>query len=222
MQNARPSTRNNTSLYLNGAGCSFSFGGIYRPTGWLRIGFGLQTPSLGSLRTRSYGTLVALTDSVRTSRAPDLNYLDRSFHTPLHTSTSVAFQIGAYAMIGLQYDNYHAKYQDDMHSLRVGFEVIPILGMYINGGYAYESTFKTPLPTALDKYFERQDTYSTAPLQAHYISAGLGYRGTHVIVQAAYQYHWQRAYFWEHENVDPWDLKSTTHRVVLTIGWHRN
>ena len=55
---------------------------------------------------------------------------------------STAFQIGAYGLIALQYDFRHASYMDDVHSLRAGIEVIPVLGMYINAGYAYESTFK--------------------------------------------------------------------------------
>lgn len=213
---------NSSTLYLNGVGCSASLGLIYRPTVWLRLGLGIQTPSLGSLRTRTYGTLKALTDSVRTSEAPDQYGNDKQFHQPFNTTVSAAFQIGAYGMIAAQYDYAHAWNVDDRHTMKVGLEFIPVLGLYVNLGYAYESTFKPYRPAAIDPTFMRQDTYSMYPRVSQYASAAFGYRGQYMIVQAAYQFHWKQTAFYPLDKVQPFDLYQMTHRIVLTLGWHRD
>jgi len=217
--------RNVSSLLLSGASVAGAVGLIYRPTGWMRLGFGLQTASIGALRTYTSGTFTALTDSLRVSEAPDISYSDKDFHMPWHTSTSVAFQIGAWAMISMQYDYFHQKDEPDLHSLRAGFEVIPILGMYINGGYAYESTFKDDRRIVpIDDTFCRQDTYFQHPGRtgAHYASVAVGYRGTHVLAQLAYQYRCQSLLFWQLPTTDPYTFNTDTHRIILTVGWHRH
>ncbi|MBO4249715.1 MAG: hypothetical protein J5884_00510 [Paludibacteraceae bacterium] len=214
--------KNSSSLILTNASVSGALGLIYRPIMWLRIGFGLQTASLGAMRTYASGKLTALYDSLRTSYAPDIDYSDSKFHMPWHTSTSVACQIGAYGMISFQHDYFHQKGETDRHSLRAGFEVIPILGMYINAGYAYESTFKNDTRiVGMDPTFVRQDTYFMHPKDAHYASVALGYRGTYVIVQAAYQYCRQQFNLWPHEEASPFAVTADTHRIVLTLAWHR-
>ena len=215
------SNRNITSLIMSGTAFNGSVGLIYRPTGWLRLGLGLQTPTLGSLSAYTSGTLRAQTDSLRSSYAPDQGGRESGFHMPLQTNTSVAFQIGAYGMVALQYTYRHADYQPDIHSLRAGIEIIPVLGMYINAGYVYESAFAPQNPAAADRTFDRQDTYSLAYRSSQYGSVAVGYRGAHFLVQAAYQYRWQRSDLWAHESAIPYDMRSDTHRVVLTIGWHR-
>ena len=214
--------KNSSSLILTNASVSGALGLIYRPLMWMRIGFGLQTASVGSMRTYASGKLTALYDSLRTSYAPDIDYSDSKFHMPWHTSTSVACQIGAYGMVSFQHDYFHQKGETDRHSLRAGFEVIPVLGMYINAGYAYESTFKNDTRiVGMDPTFVRQDTYFMHPVGAHYASLALGYRGTYVIVQAAYQYCRRQMNLWPHEEAAPFAVSADTHRIVLTLGWHR-
>lgn len=215
--------RNISTLVISGTTCSFNAGVIYRPLGWLRLGFGIHTPSLGGLNRATTGTLRAMTDSLRSSYAPDTREPDKDFHLPMRTTTSLAFQIGAYGMAALQYDFTHAKFMDNVHTLRAGFEVIPVLGLYINGGYAIESTFKRfNYIVPVDPYFERQDTYYPNTYWTQYVSAAVGYRGTYMMIQAAYQYRWQHMDLYAHENAQPYDLNTSTHRVVITIGWHRN
>lgn len=215
--------RNKTTILHTGTSVSMSAGMIYRPTGWMRLGVGIETPSLGGLSTYTTGTFTAKTDSVRSSYAPDAVWRDGNFHMPVHLSTSAAFQIGAYGMIALQYDLYHQHTADPIHSLRAGIEVIPVMGMYINAGYACESPFKRSKKTVpMDPKFDRQDTYFMHPNITHYASFAIGYRGPQVIVQAAYQYRLNRQDLYAHENIgEPFDAKSQTHRVVLTIGWHQ-
>ena len=215
--------RNKTSLLLSSTTATASLGLIYRPLGWLRLGLAMQTSSFGALKAYTTGELSALTDSLRYSYAPDLSYRDDAFHMPWHVSSSVAFQIGAYGLAAIQYDYRHQKDELDTHSLRAGFEVIPILGMYINAGYAYESTFKNDTRVVgIDPTFDRQDAYFQHPIGTHFASLAIGYRGTHMLVQAAYQYAYQSLNLWAHELADPYRINAQTHRIVLTLGWHQN
>ena len=222
-EGAKYYNQNRSSLQFAGVGFSASAGLIYRPLKWLRMGLSVEAPSVGNMRTYTSGTFSALTDSLRNSYAPDLTNSDRSFHMPLHVSSSVAFQIGAYGMLSLQYDYRNQLKETPVHSLRAGLEVIPVMGMYINAGYAYESTFKPAnAPVALDPDFNRQDAYFIHPRNTQYVSAAVGYRGPNVIVQAAYQYRWQNINLFAHEAANPYDIHTDTHRIVVTIGWHRN
>ena len=214
-----------TKVRYDGAGVSLSTGLIYRPTRWFRLGFGLETPSVGSFHTATSGYFEAQADSVAfgSSSAPDLRSDIRGFHMPLHLSTSAAFQITNYALIALQYDYFHQSGEIAKHSLRAGLEVSPYPGVYLNAGYAYESPFRKNYPVVpMDKTLDRQDAYSLRTHRSHYISGAVGYRGRYFLVQAAYQYRLQRVYLYAHENVlEPYQLNAYTHRVVVTIGWHR-
>lgn len=213
---------NKSYVSHSGVGVGVAAGFIYRPLSWLRLGLAIHTPTLGSLRTYTDGKLQTKTDTLGTSNAPSLAFRDMDFHLPVHLSTSAAFQIGAYGMIALQYDLYKQLQSPIIHSLRAGVEVIPVMGMYINAGYACESTFKKEeTPVLMDPKFDRQDTYSQFPRAAQYASVALGYRGSFIMVQAAYQYRWQHIDLFAHENAAPYDMNATTHRIVITIGWHR-
>ena len=197
-----------------------SAGLICRPLSWLRLGFGLETPSVGKMRRSTNGDLQARTDSVRnTSWATDKEFTD--YHQPLHISTSVAFQVNYYAMIALQYDYRHQSGALDNHGFRLGLEIIPVPGLYINAGYAYESAFsRSNNVRHVDPTLHRQDTYFQRLRWSQYVSGGLGYRGQYFVVQAAYQYRWQRLRSYAYETAQPIDINADTHRVVLTIGWH--
>ena len=213
---------NDTRLTFSGVGCSASAGLIYRPLSWLRMGIGLQTPTVGSLTTGVSGLFTAYTDSARYSSVPDSYSRDPKFHMPMHLSASLAFQVGAYGLLSLQYDYDHRDKLPAYHSLRAGIEVVPVLGMYINAGYAYESTFAQYSVVPMDPTFYRQDTYFQQPRWTQYASVAVGYRGTYMIVEAAYQYRLQRWYFSAHEDAMPYDMRADTHRIVLTLGWHHN
>ena len=174
---------NKSYVSHSGVGVGLGAGMIYRPLSWLRLGVAIHTPSLGSLRTSTDGKLQTMTDTLGTSYPTPLSFRDMDFHLPVHLSTSAAFQIGAYGMIALQYDLYKQLQSPIIHSLRAGVEVIPVMGMYINAGYACESTFKKEeTPVLMDPTFDRQDTYSQFPRTAQYASVALGYRGSFIMV----------------------------------------
>ena len=214
--------RNATSLLFSGLSCTFSAGLIYRPLHWLRMGFSLQTASMGYVTTYTNGTFSAQTDSIGISNAPEGVWDDSDIRLPWRTSTSVAFQLSKIGMISLQYDYAHIKGVDDMHSWRAGMEFVPVAGMYINAGYAYESTFNSHIvPVPMVQSFDRQDTYYMRPLGTQYASVAMGFRGKYMIAQAAYQYRWQRIALGAHEDAQPYNMHADTHRIVITLAWHR-
>ena len=211
-----------TSLLFNGAGVSMAAGLICRPLSWMRLGFGLETPSVGKIRRSTNGDLQARMDSVRNNTWITDKELD--FHQPLHLSASVAFQVNYYAMIALQYDYRHQSDALDNHGFRMGLEVIPVPGLYINAGYAFESAFsRSNNVVHVDPTQHRLDAYFQRLRWSQYVSGGLGYRGKYFVVQAAYQYRWQRVHLYAHENAvdNPYDLNTAAHRIVFTFGWRR-
>ena len=58
---------NENSVLMHGVGFGGSFGVIYRPCGWVRLGASFQTPTVNTLNTHTQGTLSAQTDSLRYS-----------------------------------------------------------------------------------------------------------------------------------------------------------
>ena len=215
---------NITSVMLSGAGFNMSLGVLYRPLSWLRLGAGVQFPTIGSLHTSTYGRLNAQTDSLCTTYAPELRFSDNSFHMPWHLSTSVAFQVGGYALMALQYDFTKSSSQQPLHSMRAGVEVIPVMGLYLNAGYVFETNGSSyASPVGVDPTLDRQDAYSVFAHNAHYASCAVGYRGTYMIVQLAYQYHLQQPFLFAHEYTSPYkDVSYQNNRIVLTLGWHLN
>jgi len=211
-----------TKLLLNGADCAFAAGLIVRPASWMRFALGIETPSFGALSIGSSGEFAAMTDSLRWAPdAPDIVSEVSDFHMPFHLSTSVAFQVSRYALIALQYDYRTIKDVPSNHSLRAGVEVVPVAGLYLNAGYAFESAFKRSFDAVpIDPTLDRQDAYFMYPQRQHYISGGVGFRGRRFLIQAAYQYHMKRSYLCAHLDADPSFITNNTHRVVLTIGWH--
>lgn len=223
LKNEQYYNRNATSLIFNGVTCTFSAGFIYRPTQWLRMGFSLHTASVGNISTYTSGHFTSRVDTVGVSYAPDNVWTSSDLRLPWRTSTSIAFQLGKIGMLGLQYDYAHQKGIDDRHSLRAGMEIVPIAGMYINAGYAYESTFQSQILTVpMDYTLERQDTYFMYPKSTQYASVALGFRGRYIIAQAAYQYRWQNIAIGAHENAVPYAFHTDTHRLVFTLAWHRS
>ena len=212
-----------TRVLYNGVGASLAVGAIYRPAQWFRLGFGLETPSVSTFRISYAGDFQAQTDTLGWAPYKQNRIEPSDFHMPLHLSTSAAFQITNYALLAFQYDYFHQPGEIDRHSLRTGVEVVPYPGVYLNAGYAFESPFRKSYPIVpMDELFERRDTYFLRTHRTQYISGAVGYRGRYLLVQAAYQYRMQRVKIWAHEAVNaPYDINADTHRVVVTIGWHR-
>ena len=211
------------TLLMSGLGVNGAIGMIGHPVEWLRFGVSFITPTASTLSITNYGEMQSsiINDSVRATPVNTASYSD--FSLPLRLSTSVAFQWKHYGLLSLQYDYAHHKYLDDVHTLKVGLEVVPISRLFINAGYVYESTFRNAdnlLPYELNYNAVETNTHALYTRNTQYISCGIGYRGKNLIVQAAYQYQLQDLDFQLHELCLTDGMRGRTHRFVITLGWH--
>ena len=211
------------TLLMSGLGVNGAIGMIGHPVEWLRFGVSFITPTASTLSITNYGEMQSsiINDSVRATPVNTASYSD--FSLPLRLSTSVAFQWKHYGLLSLQYDYAHHKYLDDVHTLKVGLEVVPISRLFINAGYVYESTFRNAdnlLPYELNYNAVETNTHALYTRNTQYISCGVGYRGKNLIVQAAYQYQLQDLDFQLHELCLTDGMRGRTHRFVITLGWH--
>ena len=212
---------NENSLLMTSFGVGGSFGLIYRPCGWVRLGAAIHTPTVNTVNCYTSGEMSSMTDSLRYSKAPSTASKWTDYHAPLHASFGAALQVGDYGLLSLQYDYRHAKYTRDLHTLSAGLEIVPVPGLYLNAGYGYESTFSDQYEVlGIDPGFERQDTHTSHTRSTQYAGGAIGFRGRYMIAQLGYQYRWQRLRMHAHEAAQPMDINADTHRVVLTLGWH--
>ncbi|MGN1240296.1 MAG: hypothetical protein ACI4TV_05415 [Paludibacteraceae bacterium] len=213
---------NDNTLLMSGLGVNGAIGMIGHPVEWFRFGVSFITPTASTLSVSNYGEMrSSITDSTVTTPSNTASYDGLSL--PLRLSTSVAFQWKRYGLLSLQYDYAHHKYLDDVHTLRVGLEVVPVQRLFINAGYVYESTFPDPnLRYGYEKAANAVETNTHAlyTRNTQYISCGVGYRGRNLIVQAAYQYQLQDMDFQLHELCMTDGMRGRTHRFVITLGWH--
>ena len=210
------------TLLMSGLGVNGAIGMIGHPVEWLRFGVSFITPTASTLSVSNYGEMrSSINDS--TIATPDCTTTVEGFSLPLRLSTSVAFQWKRYGLLSLQYDYAHHKYLDDVHTLKVGLEVVPVQRLFINAGYVYESTFRNGeslLPYKLNYNAVETNTHALYTRNTQYISCGVGYRGRNLIVQAAYQYQLQDMDFQLHELCLTDGMRGRTHRFVITLGWH--
>lgn len=211
------------TLLMSGLGVNGAIGMIGHPVEWLRFGVSFITPTASTLSVTNYGEMQSsiINDSVRATPVNTASYSD--FSLPLRLSMGAAFQWKHYGLLSLQYDYAHHKYLDDVHTLKVGLEVVPVQRLFINAGYVYESTFPDPnLRYGYEKAVDAVETNTHAlyTRNTQYISCGVGYRGKNMIVQAAYQCQLQNMDFQLHELCLTDGMRGRTHRLVITLGWH--
>ena len=208
--------------YVTGVGVSGTFGLIYRPIQYLRIGASFQTPTMMSLSVQTEGDLYSTVASQSYEvLTPESGAMSAEMLAPLRSSFSLAGQLGNYGIIALQYDYAHAADMDDIHTLRFGLEAHAYRGLYLNAGYVYESSFMSEEPiVGLDYNSVRTDMDYRYTPQSQYASAGIGYRSNMFVAQLAYQYRWQTLHQYATEmQVLPMDVRTRTHRIVATLAW---
>lgn len=225
-----------SALSLSGTAFNASIGVLYHPIEMLRIGASFQTPSTMKLGMRCDGSLSSTiedTDYPASYPPSPYSYVQSGYVLPLRASAGVALQFWNYGMLSFQYNYAHwTKNQQndcarrismsDVHSLRVGAEAVIADKVFINAGYAFESSFMDEDPICQLEYnTTRMDAYFRNYRSTQYVSGGLGYRGDWFLVHVAYQYRWQRLNLYAHELVTtPYDIRTDTHRIVLTLNWH--
>ena len=134
-------------IETNGAGCNFNVGLLYQPTDFMRVGVGLQTPTLYNI-DESWSFIVN-----RDETRDDYPY---KIHTPMKFSAQLGFMVGDRANIGIDYSmrNYTRMWGEfanlkmrlleenikeickTQHTLKVGAEGNVIGGLDLRAGYA--------------------------------------------------------------------------------------
>ncbi len=224
---------NDTYVSHSGVGANLSVGFIAHPLQWLRAGVSFTTPTAMTLTTTSYGNMtgiVPVADSLGVERLTETfvptnnnvpnRYTDRTSYMPLRVSAGVAFQLKNYGLLSLQYDYAHRKHLNDNHTFRVGLEGVITNHFFLNAGYAFESSFKKSTPEELAYNTVRTDAYSQFVNHSHYVTAGFGFRSSHVIVHGAYRLRMQQFETYAHELATPYNMRAMTHSIVLTLGFH--
>lgn len=216
-------------MTASGTGFNASVGLVYRPCQWVRMGASFQTPTIMNIKVNSQGNLMS--DSLSSAIETPWNYSPAaSWILPMHASAGVALQVKQYGLLSLQYDFTHqpngknAREMADVHSFRVGAEANIVKGLYLNAGYVWEPSFsKQDNKQQLSNSDVRTDTDSRFTSVSHYASLGVGYRWTGVVLNAAYQYRWQRLNQYATELQDsPSSVTAQTHNIVVTLVWRFN
>lgn len=222
-----------SSVRQTGVGVSGTFGVIYQPLRFLRAGLSLQTPTATRVST-SLSSEMTLNDP---AYDPELNAYASTLvfsgtdhlTQPMRLTAGLAFLMQNKGLLALQYDYRHGKNTMDIHTLKVGSELVLINNLFLNMGYACESSFaKTDPVYVLAKNDVRTDPEFRSVGIKHFASAGIGYRGNNFVAQLAYQFGYQSY------NLTPFavsesdfytapeamKMRDLSHRIVLTIAWH--
>ena len=219
------------SLYhVTGVGVGASLGIIYRPIQYLRLGISAQTPMKMIMTTQAEGDMSTVVNGISYKLStPHSGVMNNSMVSPWRVSASVAGQLGSLGMLALQYDFAQAmmdkqlavRPMNDVHALRAGAEFQLLPSLYLNAGYAYESSFKDEDPVVELSYDAvRTDLDYRFVQHAQWASLGLGYRGAFLVANLAYQYRWETLHQYATEmQLEPLLVAGRTHRVVFTLGW---
>lgn len=219
---------------MSGVGVNATFGMLYRPSEWIRLGASIQTPSRVSMRCSDYSTEGC-------NWTKPYNYF-KNYGTvssvyreslPMRLTAGLAIQAKRYGLLSFEYDLAHAKYMNKVHTLKFGLEGVIARHWFINAGYAYESPMKNIAPVIYEIEGEapsRTDCDWRNVRSSHYVSAGFGYQGRSLIARLAYQFRWQDVQLVNNQMTDGlevynftnqsmYDFDAKTHRIVLTLAW---
>lgn len=216
----------NSYVSHSAVGINGSFGLIYHPVRNLRLGVSFITPTSLAMTTktsadmRSTGYAEVEGNKTHKCQTADIS-IDYKLVNPLRTTFGAA-AIFDRGLISVEYDYAHQRDIDDVHTLKIGGELILHPVLFLNLGYAYESSFQ-PVDNRcwLSETTVLTDTDFRNIKGSHFVGAAFGYRGRYATAQLGYQYRWQKQHFYAHEyQKDPADLVSQTHRIVITVAWH--
>ncbi len=130
-----------------GTGCNFNLGLLYQPTDVVRVGIGLQTPTLYSIE-ESW--------SLKEGNSQTWDDYTHRLHTPMKFSAQLGFMLGDRANIGLDYSmrNYTRMYEEfegvkmryleedikeickTQHTFKIGAEINVVDGLDLRAGYS--------------------------------------------------------------------------------------
>lgn len=162
----------NFSSRSEGSGCNFNVGLLYQPSDFMRVGIGLQTPTLYNIEE----DWKAKEDGMENSY-DEYRY---KIHTPMKFSAQLGFMIGDRANIGIDYSmrNYTRMWgefanlkmrmlEEDIkeicktqHTLKVGAEINIIDGLDLRAGYAVCTAPIREVQESCDKLADLGGAYS--------------------------------------------------------------
>lgn len=215
----------------SGTGVNLKLGVIYQPAEFVRIGVGFHTPTY-YWKIKDYLYRELYTEYVNIPDLPNSkyqyeNYNNFSLTTPLKFNVSTSFLINKRAFIAAEYEfeNYGmaSLYEDNYdyireneaiqekfgaaHYIRVGAEVNVTQGFALRAGYRLKTS----------PYKLNHTPYNNT---AHFISAGVGFRGKYFFCDLAYMLRMSKDNYWLYDPVgEPCRVKTNTHYAVATVGW---
>lgn len=210
-----------------GTGVNFKLGLIYQPVDFLRIGAAFHTPTYyWKVKDRFLRSMVTHYSNNTSSEDSYNNYNTFTLTTPLKFNVNATFLIAKRAFLSAEYefqdygmatlydDHYDYIHENEAvrakygasHTLRVGGEVNVTQGFALRAGYRLKTS---PYKMANNPYDNT----------AHFISAGLGFRGKIMFFDLAYVLRMSKDAYWLFDAYGtPCEYKATTHSVVATIG----
>ena len=217
--------RANTYLTMDGVGVSGTIGLLYQPLQFLRVGLSFQTPVAMNLTTRTDAEMTVKDSPIDAyNQTPIYRYSDR-LTQPLRVTAGLTCIAGQRGLVSLQYDFRHSRLTQNIHTIKIGGELVVSNNLFLNCGYAFESAFsRNEQPTLLADNDVRTDAEYRTVGVTHMAGLGLGFRNKHFVAQLAYRLRCQtyQIYPFASKEVTPdaYDMLSMTHNIVLTLGWH--
>lgn len=218
-----------SNLRNTGIGVNAKFGIIYRPASWMRLGLAYQTPTFYNITETYMGTTVANFDNAQYSQQLEAYPFKYKLKTPMKGIASASFYFKEYGFLSVdyefqnygstrftfptdfanattQYNNLEKKVYTFGHVVRAGFEGSWKV-LRVRAGYAYSST-----------PYKKAFIYPGFNEEKHNFSAGLGYRGKHFYVDAAYLLGITKEYTNPYAD---WTVnnKLISHAFYLTLGF---
>lgn len=207
-----------STLTATGIGFDAAIGIIWKPLRWLRLAAAFRSPAWMTLRLDNYtGYLDVL--------SPSYTQSFDNWRSPMQLTAGVALQFGAEGMLSLEYDyrRQPGGALPDEHTFKLGGEYVLHGNWFFRAGYAvrpaiggYDFRF---LPSNVDT---RTDTDFRNLRSTHYAGLGAGFRNRRWILDIAYQYAFDRSAIFAHAlQQTPFDVTTSTHRIVISLGWTR-
>lgn len=212
----------------SGAGVNLKLGVIYQPADFVRIGASFHTPTyywnVKDVFNRNLHT------ELSNGKVLDYgyeNYNNFTLTTPLKFNISTSFLIAKrafvaaeyefedYSMANLYHNNYDYTRENEAiqnkfgasHYIRVGAEINITQGFALRAGYRLKTS----------PYKLNQTPYNNT---AHFISAGLGFRGKFFFCDLAYMLRMSKNAYWLYDPTgEPCAVSTNTHYAVATLGW---